>query len=60
MRRIVLSVALTAAAALAALAVGTVGVSQAAGPTTLRLGYYEDIQSPDPDIQYDIPGLELV
>jgi len=28
--------------------------------TTLRLGYYEDIQSPDPDIQYDIPGLELV
>lgn len=28
--------------------------------TTLRLGYYEDIQSPDPDIQYDIPGLGLV
>lgn len=28
--------------------------------TTLRLGYYEDIQSPDPDVQYDIPGMELV
>lgn len=24
------------------------------------MGYYEDIQSPDPDVQYDIPGLELV
>ena len=28
--------------------------------TTLRLGYYEDIQSPDPDVAYDIPGLALV
>jgi peptide/nickel transport system substrate-binding protein len=40
------------------------GSSSAAGgkpaSTTLTLGYYEDIQSPDPDIQYDIPGLELV
>jgi peptide/nickel transport system substrate-binding protein len=40
------------------------GGSTAAGAksasTTLTLGYYEDIQSPDPDIQYDIPGLELV
>lgn len=31
-----------------------------ASDRTLRLGYYEDIQSPDPDVQYDIPGLELV
>lgn len=33
---------------------------KSASDTTLTLGYYEDIQSPDPDIQYDIPGLELV
>src|SRR5438128_9288376 len=39
---------------------GGISAAQAASPTTLRLGYYEDIQSPDPDIQYDIPGLELV
>src|SRR6266550_3503026 len=39
---------------------GGISAGQAASPTTLRLGYYEDIQSPDPDIQYDIPGLELV
>ncbi len=31
-----------------------------ASDRTLTLGYYEDIQSPDPDIQYDIPGLMLV
>jgi len=37
---------------------GTVAAAPAS--TTLRLGYYEDIQSPDPDVQYDIPGLELV
>jgi peptide/nickel transport system substrate-binding protein len=39
---------------------GAVSIGRAATATTLRLGYYEDIQSPDPDIQYDIPGLELV
>lgn len=60
MRKIVSIVVLTAVTAFAALAVGAVGVGHAAAPTTLRLGYYEDIQSPDPDIQYDIPGLELV
>jgi len=50
-----------AASALVAVTIGEgVSASQAASPTTLRLGYYEDIQSPDPDIQYDIPGLELV
>lgn len=40
------------------------GSSAAAGKPasehTLRLGYYEDIQSPDPDVQYDIPGMMLV
>lgn len=36
------------------------GAGKAATDTTLRLGYYEDIQSPDPDVQYDIPGLLLV
>lgn len=36
------------------------GAGKAATDTTLRLGYYEDIQSPDPDVQYDIPGLMLV
>lgn len=36
------------------------GTGKPATDKTLRLGYYEDIQSPDPDIQYDIPGLELV
>jgi peptide/nickel transport system substrate-binding protein len=41
---------------------GSSGGATAKSPsdTTLRLGYYEDVQSPDPDIQYDIPGLELV
>ena len=36
------------------------GGSGAGKSTTLRLGYYEDIQSPDPDVAYDIPGLALV
>src|SRR6476646_7199758 len=50
-----------AAGLLVALTIGGgVRSSQAASSTTLRLGYYEDMQSPDPDIQYDIPGLELV
>jgi peptide/nickel transport system substrate-binding protein len=53
-------ITLAATAAVLAAVVGTVGAGRAASPTTLRLGYYEDIQSPDPDIQYDIPGLELV
>ena len=61
MRRTISIVALAAATALVVLAAGAAGVGNAAGgTTTLRLGYYEDIQSPDPDIQYDIPGLELV
>ncbi len=34
--------------------------AKSAKSTTLRLGYYEDVQSPDPDVQYDIPGLEIV
>jgi peptide/nickel transport system substrate-binding protein len=62
MRRRYLLVA--AFAALIALAGCNGGSSNTAGKPasdrTLRLGYYEDIQSPDPDIQYDIPGLELV
>ncbi len=49
---LVVAVAVTASAATSA--------RSAAAVPTLRLGYYEDIQSPDPDIQYDIPGLELV
>jgi len=54
-------VATTALAiAIAAAVVGAAGRARAAGTPTLRLGYYEDIQSPDPDVQYDIPGLELV
>jgi peptide/nickel transport system substrate-binding protein len=36
------------------------GGGKPASDRTLTLGYYEDIQSPDPDIQYDIPGLMLV
>lgn len=60
-----LFIALAAVADIALLtSVGTDGaLSATATPntsTTLRLGYYEDIQSPDPDIQYDIPGMELV
>ena len=55
---------LAALAATALLAGCASGGTSAGGKsptdTTLRLGYYEDIQSPDPDIQYDIPGLELV
>jgi peptide/nickel transport system substrate-binding protein len=39
---------------------GDSGSGKEATDKTLRLGYYEDIQSPDPDVQYDIPGLELV
>lgn len=39
---------------------GDTGSGATATDKTLRLGYYEDIQSPDPDVQYDIPGLELV
>src|ERR1700716_2816415 len=39
---------------------GSAAGGEPASDTTLNLGYYEDIQSPDPDIQYDIPGLELV
>ena len=46
--------------AAAACNVGNHPAAKPASSTTLRLGYYEDIQSPDPDIQYDIPGLELV
>lgn len=52
-----------AVAALAAGCGGGGGGSKSGKPAsdkTLRLGYYEDIQSPDPDVQYDIPGLELV
>jgi len=58
-KKLALIIALVTAAAAAA-AFGIAGSGKAASPTTLRLGYYEDIQSPDPDIQYDIPGLELV
>jgi peptide/nickel transport system substrate-binding protein len=36
------------------------GTNKPASDRNLNLGYYEDIQSPDPDIQYDIPGLEIV
>jgi peptide/nickel transport system substrate-binding protein len=39
---------------------GSAGGGKPASDRTLTLGYYEDIQSPDPDIQYDIPGLLLV
>jgi peptide/nickel transport system substrate-binding protein len=60
-----LFIALAAVADVALLtAVGTQGAFSATvtpdASNTLRLGYYEDIQSPDPDIQYDIPGMELV
>jgi peptide/nickel transport system substrate-binding protein len=59
--KIALIIGLVTAAVVAASLGGAVSVGKAAAPTTtLRLGYYEDIQSPDPDIQYDIPGLELV
>lgn len=40
--------------------IGGGSAGKPASDHTLRLGYYEDIQSPDPDVQYDIPGLELV
>lgn len=60
MKKFASIIALAATAAAIAAVVGKVGTGNAAAPTTLRLGYYEDIQSPDPDIQYDIPGLELV
>ncbi len=60
MRKITLIIGVLAVTAIAASVGSAVDRGQAAGSTTLRLGYYEDIQSPDPDIQYDIPGLELV
>src|ERR1700752_3756810 len=60
MRKLILLVTLATAVAIAGLTGAASGAGKAASPTTLRLGYYEDIQSPDPDIQYDIPGLELV
>jgi peptide/nickel transport system substrate-binding protein len=54
---------LVAAVIVAALIAGfgaTASAKRTAPSTTLKLGYYEDIQSPDPDVQYDIPGLLLV
>jgi peptide/nickel transport system substrate-binding protein len=61
LRRTLTFVALLALVALAAgCGSSAKGTGKASSDTTLRLGYYEDIQSPDPDIQYDIPGLELV
>src|ERR1700722_9419400 len=63
-RRSITALATLAAVALVAGCGSSGSSSPAAGKPytakTLYLGYYEDIQSPDPDIQYDIPGLELV
>jgi peptide/nickel transport system substrate-binding protein len=59
MRKTGFAVMLVAVVGLAATVFGS-AQAKSAPSTTLRLGYYEDIQSPDPDIQYDIPGLELV
>lgn len=68
-RRILASLFTIAAVTLIAACGGSTGSAKGGGSSkapkpdtsrTLRLGYYEDIQSPDPDIQYDIPGLELV
>lgn len=52
--------AATTTSAAASVQSTAVNTKNAAVSTTVRLGYYEDVQSPDPDIQYDIPGLELV
>lgn len=60
MRKTGFVLAVSAAVCLSAAALGAVKAGSATSAPTLRLGYYEDIQSPDPDIQYDIPGLELV
>jgi peptide/nickel transport system substrate-binding protein len=60
MKKAVFSAVALAIVVVTAVAASVAGGAQEAASTTLRLGYYEDIQSPDPDIQYDIPGLELV
>src|SRR6266550_464522 len=60
MKKAVFSAAALAIIVVTVVAASVAGGAQKATSTTLRLGYYEDIQSPDPDIQYDIPGLELV
>ena len=57
---LLLACVLGTAVAVGSLTGSATGAGRASSATTLRLGYYEDIQSPDPDIQYDIPGLELV